>query len=228
MLNNTTVVNGGLRRYFRGRMSPRTPHTSRPTRRPRKPGAEADRARATQELRALAHPLRLRLLEEFAGAPRTTMQVAASIGEPPTRLYHHVNALERAGILRLARTRQVRGTTEKYYEVTKKSFGVVSSSKVTGSIRGPLRSVAHAMFEQARDDLMAAIADAPKQDPELAPVALRMLLRLSPAQVASVRGKILALLSQIQKECKGQPRSPDVLRWALTVAFAPRGRSAQE
>jgi DNA-binding transcriptional ArsR family regulator len=227
MLNNTTVVNGGLRRYFRRRMSPRTPQ-ARPPRRPRKPGAEADRARATQELRALAHPLRLRLLEEFAGAPRTTMQVAAAMGEPPTRLYHHVNALERAGILRLARTRQVRGTTEKYFEVAKKSFGVVPGSKVTGSIRGPLRSVAHAMFEQARDDLMKAIADSPKQDPELAPVALRMILKLSPAQIASVRGKLVALLSQIQKECKGQPRSPDALRWALTVAFAPRGKSAQE
>jgi DNA-binding transcriptional ArsR family regulator len=227
MLNNTTVVNGGLRRYFRGRMSPRAPQ-ARPTRRPRKPGAGADRARATQELRALAHPLRLRLLEEFAGAPRTTMQVAAAMGEPPTRLYHHVNALERAGILRLARTRQVRGTTEKYFELTKKSCGVVSGSKVTGSIRGPLRSVAYAMFEQARDDLMRAIADSPKQDPELAPVALRMLIKLSPAQIASVRGKIVALLSQIQKECKGHPRSPDALRWALTVAFAPRGKSAQE
>jgi DNA-binding transcriptional ArsR family regulator len=227
MLNNTTVVNGGLRRYFRRRMSPRPPQ-ARPTRRPRSPRAELDRARATQELRALAHPLRLRLLEEFAGAPRTTMQVAAAMGEPPTRLYHHVNALERAGILRLARTRQVRGTTEKYFEVAKKSFGVVPGSKVTGSIRGPLRSVAHAMFEQARDDLMKAIADSPKQDPELAPVALRMILKLSPAQIASVRGKLVALLSQIQKECKGQPRSPDALRWALTVAFAPRGKSAQE
>src|SRR5262252_6431354 len=101
-----------------------------------RPATLADRRRATQELRALAHPLRLRLLEEFAGGPpRTTMQVAASLGEPPTRLYHHVNALERAGILKLAHTRQVRGTTEKYFEVARKRFGVVDGSRITGSVK---------------------------------------------------------------------------------------------
>src|SRR5262245_66335309 len=102
-------------------MSPRTPVPAT-RKRTRRSGA-ADRRRATQELRALAHPLRLRLVEEFAGAARTTMQVAAAMGEPPTRLYHHVNALERAGILKLARTRQGRGTTEKYYAVGEKVFG---------------------------------------------------------------------------------------------------------
>ena len=227
MLNNTDVVNGGLRGYFRRRMSPRTP-PAHPPRRPRKPGAEADRARATQELRALAHPLRLRLVEEFAGAARTTMQVAAAMGEPPTRLYHHVNALERAGILRLARTRQVRGTTEKYYEVAKKQFGVVSGSQVTGPIRGSIKNVANIMFQQARSDLLEAISDTPRQNPDTAPVALRMLLNASPAQIASVRRKLMALLSQVQKECKRHPHPPDTLRWALTVAFAPRGKSTQE
>src|SRR5262245_21298058 len=83
----------------------------------------AERRRATQELRALAHPLRLRLLEHFAQGPTTTMQVAAKMGEPPTRLYHHVNALERAGLLKLRSTRPNRGTTEKYYEVTRTQVG---------------------------------------------------------------------------------------------------------
>src|SRR6185369_5982761 len=136
----------GFRRYGRGPMSPRLPEARKP-RRSRQTAEAADRARATQELRALAHPLRLRLLEEFAGSPRTTMQVAAAMGEPPTRLYHHVNALERAGILRLARTRQVRGTTEKYYEVAKKRFGAVEGSKITPGMKGSIRHMAHLVFE---------------------------------------------------------------------------------
>ena len=208
-------------------MSPRAP-AGEARKRPRRTSAAKDRLRATQELRALAHPLRLRLLEEFAGAARTTMQVAAALGEPPTRLYHHVNALERAGILRLARTRQVRGTTEKYYEVAKKSFGVVSGPEVTGAMRGSLRHVAHSLFDRARSDLLEAIATSSKLGPDTAPVAFRMLLTVSPAQLAVVRRKLLATLSTIRKECKRQPASPDALRWALTVAFAPRGKSAQE
>jgi DNA-binding transcriptional ArsR family regulator len=208
-------------------MSPRAPG-SRPPRSPRKPRVQAERARATQELRALAHPLRLRLVEEFAGQARTTMQVAEAMGEPPTRLYHHVNALERAGILRLARTRQVRGTTEKYYEVARKRLGTVAGTKVTGRMRGPLQHLANVMFEEARSDLLAAIADASKRTPGSPLVAFRMPLGLTPVQVAVVRRKLLAVLTQIRKEFKRQPPSPDTLRWALTVAFAPRGKSAQE
>ena len=208
-------------------MSPRT-SPARPPRSARKPRAEAERARATQELRALAHPLRLRLVEEFAGQARTTMQVAAAMGEPPTRLYHHVNALERAGILRLARTRQVRGTTEKYYEVARKRLGTVAGPNVPGRMRGPLSHLANVMFEEARSDLVAAITDPAKRSPGNPPVAFRMVLRLSPAQLTVVRRKILSVLSQIRKDLKHQPPPADALRWALTVAFAPRGKSAQE
>src|SRR5215471_5695393 len=211
-------------------MSPRAAPTSaaRPARSARKPRAQTDRARATQELRALAHPLRLRLVEEFAGEPRTTMQVAAAMGEPPTRLYHHVNALERAGILKLARTRQVRGTTEKYYEVARKTFGASAGSEITGRMRGPLKNVAHLVFEEARSDLLAVLADPSKLAPGAEPVALRMLLTTTPAQVALVRKKLMDLLHSIRKEHKRHPPSADALRWALTVAFAPRGGPAQE
>jgi DNA-binding transcriptional ArsR family regulator len=211
-------------------MSPRThaPEARRPGPKPaRKAAAAAERRRATQELRALAHPLRLKLLEEFAGRARTTMQVAAALGEPPTRLYHHVNALERAGILKLARTRQVRGTTEKYYEVARKSFGAVDGGQVTGRMKGSLRNLAYLVLEEAKSDLVAAITDS-KLTPETAPVALRMLLTVTPAQIVGIRKELLALLASIRKECKRQPPPADAPRWALTVAFAPRGLPTQE
>src|SRR3954466_541151 len=75
------------------------------------------------EMRALAHPLRLRIMELFAEAPRTTKQVAELLGQPPPRLYHHVAALERAGLLRLKETRKNRGTVEKWYESISRTLG---------------------------------------------------------------------------------------------------------
>src|SRR5438067_9553556 len=150
------VVNGPFGRYGRQSM------TTRPTRsnRARKPRTTtpADHRRVTRELRALAHPLRLKLLEMFAGEPRTTMQVAALMGEPPTRLYHHVNALERAGILRLERTRQVRGTTEKYFEVAKKQIGIARPAQVTRSSRAAFRGLATPVVAEAGAALAAAPA----------------------------------------------------------------------
>lgn len=80
----------------------------------RKAGAGAPEL---EQVRALAHPLRLRLVELFAEGSLTAKQAAEKLGQPPTRLYHHVATLERAGILRLKETRAVRGATEKYFEI---------------------------------------------------------------------------------------------------------------
>lgn len=67
-----------------------------------------------EQMKVLVDPRRLRILELLGDEERTTKQVAEILGEPPTRLYHHMAALARVGLIRLARTRQNRGAVEKY------------------------------------------------------------------------------------------------------------------
>src|SRR5262249_51853563 len=124
-----------------------------------RPASAAERRRVTQELRALAHPLRLKLLPFFADEPRTTMQVAALLGGPPTRLYPQVNALERGGILHLESTRQVRGTTERYLKRARRRIGVQRAGETTPSSRAALRGLTAMVFEEARTELLAALAE---------------------------------------------------------------------
>ena len=78
------------------------------------------------QLKALGDPLRFRILEALADE-RTTKQVAEEIGEKPTKLYHHVDALERVGLIKMTRTRRNRGTLEKYYQVVAFAFRADSS-----------------------------------------------------------------------------------------------------
>ena len=155
----------------------------------------------TLQLRALAHPLRLRLLESFAQGPLTTMQVATRLGEPPTRLYHHVNALERAGILRLVDTKPVRGTTEKYYEVARKQIGAVTGERLTPAARASIASMATTVFEEARQELVAALGRRESLTAATAPTALRMILDLPPSQLPMVRRRLKALLKAIRSDC---------------------------
>lgn len=77
-----------------------------------------------EQLKALADPLRRRVLMAFCCAPATTKQIAVRLGEKPTRLYHHVETLEKAGLVRLVRTRPNRGTVEKYYVTVGRQFVV--------------------------------------------------------------------------------------------------------
>lgn len=67
-----------------------------------------------EQVRLLADPLRLRIVEALNERPATAKQVALTLGEKPSRIYHHVALLERAGLLRLVESRRKRGTTERY------------------------------------------------------------------------------------------------------------------
>jgi DNA-binding MarR family transcriptional regulator len=54
------------------------------------------------QLRAIADPLRQRLLQAFA-EPKPIRRAAAELGESPTKLYRHVDQLLAAGLIRVAR-----------------------------------------------------------------------------------------------------------------------------
>ena len=75
-----------------------------------------------EQIRILADPLRLRMVEVFCRGEHTTKQVAQKLEEKPTKLYHHVEALEKVGLIRQTRTRRNRGTLERYYLAVAKAF----------------------------------------------------------------------------------------------------------
>jgi len=177
-------------------------------------------------MRALAHPLRLRIMELFAEMPRTTKQVAALLGEPPTRLYHHVAALERVGLLRLTETRKKRGTVERWYEAAARTLRTPPrrgkrSATSTGS--AARRAMALAVMEQSRQELVAAM-HRPRGD---RPVLGRLVVVGSAAEITAVRKRVSQVLADLQREFgpgkNGHDASPkpEDDRWALTLTFTP-------
>src|SRR5579859_7219489 len=77
-----------------------------------------------KQIKAVADPLRQKILSSLTDEPRTTKQVALLLGESSTKLYHHVELLERAGLIRLTHTLPKRGTTEKYFQAIASRFAV--------------------------------------------------------------------------------------------------------
>jgi DNA-binding transcriptional ArsR family regulator len=66
--------------------------------------------------KALADPLRIRLLEWLFEAPRSARQLADCAGLPADRLYYHLGQLERAGLIEVAEYRPLaRGKVERVY-----------------------------------------------------------------------------------------------------------------
>jgi DNA-binding transcriptional ArsR family regulator len=66
-------------------------------------------------IRVVTDPLRLRIFEFLRDRPATVKELATALKTPVTRLYYHVNLLEKHQIIRVSATRVVSGITEKTY-----------------------------------------------------------------------------------------------------------------
>ena len=167
-----------------------------PPARPERPPRQAKKASKPrklkmtdlQQVRALSHPLRLRLLELFAQRARTTKQAAEELGEAPTKLYHHVAALEKAGLVRLCETRPNRGATEKYFEAVANRFegGAEAAGLGKKGARRDHAAIGLVLFDQARQELIQALGRVEEAQPRNL-MAVRGLFRAAPKAVQKLQ-----------------------------------------
>ena len=75
-----------------------------------------------KQLRALANPFRTKLIQLLRDHARSTQEIAEELAMPKGTVGHHLKVLERAGLIRVVRTRKVRALTEKFYGRTARLF----------------------------------------------------------------------------------------------------------
>ena len=88
-----------------------------------------------EQLKALGHPLRLRVLEmlgEETGEPLTNRELAGRIGIDPGHLHFHVRMLLKAGLIRLAESDG--GRREKPYQAVAKHITVAPELLSAGAL----------------------------------------------------------------------------------------------
>ncbi len=178
------------------------------------------------QVRVLADPLRIRILEALGTAERTTKQVAERLGEKPTKLYHHVDALERVGLIRLARTRQNRGTMEKYYMAVARQFRadsrIFSTADAGSETKGDaLQAVISTLFDRTADEMRGLIAQNDgRQGIEEQGVLSHLEILGSAAQGRRIQTRLMKLLKSLEDDQKGVGK-PGGRRYRLTLAFYP-------
>jgi len=178
------------------------------------------------QLRALADPLRVRMLEVFCEQERTTKQVAEILGEKPTKLYHHVDALAEAGLIRRTRSRQKRGTVEKYYRAVALQFRadseLFSSAGKVEERQATLTSVVGTVLEQTTAELQALIAiGAAERCLNEEGILSFCEIRASPAEIGKIRRRLERLLKTLASNDDVAGLRGDERRFRLTVAYYP-------
>ena len=142
----------------------------------------------TDQLRALGHPARMRLLLSLGDDGATVSQLATRLGTNKGNVAHHLAVLERAGLVRRGRTRTVRGGTEQYFE------------RVARRIRTPggvASGHTAALLQTVADEVDAAPAD---------PLLHLRRLRMTPQQAAALAAHLDRLVADLPEGRVSDPR----------------------
>ena len=94
-----------------------------------------------ERFRALADELRARIVLMLRERAYSTSELADVLGIPKGTVGHHLKVLERAGLIRVVRTRQVRAVTEKYYGRVARLF-LIQGEHDPNAYAAPLRQAA--------------------------------------------------------------------------------------
>src|SRR5262249_12440895 len=102
------------------------------------PDYEADDVlvvREPEQLRALGDDLRAEIVVRLREYARSTTELAEALGLPKGTVGYHLKVLEKAGLIRVVRTRRVRALTERYYGRTARLFIFKSADTDLADIR---------------------------------------------------------------------------------------------
>lgn len=81
---------------------------------------------SAEQAGVMLKPLRIELLR-LMDRPRTCPELGHVLGETAQKIYYHVKALERAGLVERVGERQVRGATEGFYRAMARSYWLTPS-----------------------------------------------------------------------------------------------------
>jgi len=125
--------------------------------------AQTQTSAETRLIKALAHPLRFRILAKLNEGPASPSSLAEQLSEPLGNVSYHVQRLLQQGAIELVDTRPVRGAVEHIYRATTSAaFGTEHWTKLPASLR---RQFQDAAVQSLWDHLVEATEAGNLDDP---------------------------------------------------------------
>ena len=144
-----------------------------------------------KQLRALGDAFRARIVMMLRERAASTSELAAVLESPKGTVGHHMKVLERAGLIRVVRTRKVRALTEKYYGRVARLFVLKGDEGMPDELRGGV--LAATMLRQAADELIAA------GDPDENDSSALIHVRLTPEVRRRFEKRMNRLVADLQR-----------------------------
>ena len=184
-------------------------------------------------LKVIAHTLRLQILKTFAN-PKTVKEVAEIIDMPQTKLYYHVNMMEKHNLIEVVETDIVSGIIEKKYRVTAARFSVDDTLLSTGeNAQNQVDALLNAVFDSAKDEIKRSIRadlmDLTDDSDATRGLIVHSSINLTDEQAIDFNKKITAVFEEFNEIAEGNEKTPpNATVYGLTYAFFPVYRSDKE
>lgn len=181
-----------------------------------------------ETLKILADPLRNQILEILAPEKLTTNQMAEKLGLTPSKLYYHINLLEKYGLIQEVDTIVKANIIEKVYWITAYECKMAQNLCNFSTPEGQ-ESVMTAMvtpIDSTREDILRSLearATALDQGAEIHPrevVIFREVREMSDRTADKFAERIKEVLEEFE-QFEGDEKGEDVHMRALTVAYYP-------
>lgn len=195
--------------------------------------------RDADTLKALSDPTRMRVLEVMASRPDrawSAKELAAALGVPQTRLYHHIEVLTERGLLKGVEQRVVSGIIETRYRVAARSFQLDRRlfSGDADELREVLSQMLEVVFDRSRAEIEATALADPSVLSKEAPTHRQVLLsravaRLSPARAEEFRRRLGELEDSFDAaDPEGAAEAEGTGPYGMVVALYPLAAAPED
>lgn len=180
-----------------------------------------------ETLRTLSDPLRMQIYEIVLSEPCSVRQIAERLGLASSRLYYHINLLEKFGLIRVVETRMVANMVEKIYRAI--AFGLELAPGLLNfnvdENRETLINMIVSHLDITREDILRSLQArqlAKEQGAEPKPRTMmvnRVLASIPDAVADEFSRRLQELLKEFAE--KDNAAADDAQTYAMTVAFYP-------
>ena len=149
----------------------------------------------------------------------STTELAVVLDTPKGTVGHHLKVLEKAGLIRVVRTRKVRALTEMYYGRVARLFVLKAAETAPKELQGG--AIASLMLRQAADEVIAS-GTVEKDESAFVHVRLR------PADVLRFQRRLNRLVADFQSSAdpKGDMHALAFALFQATTVLPPPGDDA--
>lgn len=163
-------------------------------------------------LKVIAHTTRLDILQSLK-RPKTVKEIAKLLKLPATKLYYHVNLMEKHGLIQVVETNIVSGILEKKYQVVAHNYRIDNRLLTDQPAASQeLEQMLNTIFDVTRTEIRRTVQQTeqnPFADDKHIGILWRASLRLTPEQHAEFYGRLQTLLQEMGQY---NPKTPPKTR----------------